>query len=86
MHISFSRLYKSANQYELYYIYSNHDALFMSGNYTLTKVGNEYELKLNSKMHDEWGAETGTSMTLKIAWENNLKTAIRIGDNIFNKK
>lgn len=77
---------KSANQYELYYIYSNHDALFMSGNYTLTKAGNEYELKLNSKMHDEWGTETETSMTLKIAWENNLKTAIRIGDNIFNKK
>ena len=58
----------------------------MSGNYTLTKAGNEYELKLNSKMHDEWGTETETSMTLKIAWENNLKTAIRIGDNIFNKK
>lgn len=38
----------------------------MSGNYTLTKVGNEYELKINSKMHDEWGAETETSMTLKI--------------------
>ena len=77
---------KSANQYELYYIYSNHDALFMSGNYTLTKVGNEYELKLNSKMHDEWGVETETSMTFKIVWANNSKTAIKIGDNIFNKK
>lgn len=77
---------KSANQYELYYIYSNHDALFMSGNYTLTKVGNEYELKLNSKMHDEWGAETETSMTFKIAWANDSKTAVKIGDNTFNKK
>lgn len=58
----------------------------MSGNYTLTMVGNEYELKINSKMHDEWGAETETSMTLKINRINNLKTAINIGDNIFNKK
>lgn len=37
-------------------------------------------------MHDEWGAETETSMTLKINRINNLKTAINIGDNIFNKK
>lgn len=77
---------KSVNKYELYYIYSNHDALFMAGNYTLTKVDNEYELKLNSKMHDEWGAETETSMTLKVTWANTSKTAIKIGNNIFNKK
>lgn len=77
---------KSANQYELYYVYSTHDALFMSGNYTLTKVGNEYELKLNSKMRDEWGAETETSITFKIAWANSSKTAMKIGDNVFNKK
>lgn len=77
---------KSANQYELYYVYSTHDALFMSGYYTLTKVGNEYELKLNSKMRDEWGAETETSITFKIAWANSSKTAMKIGDNVFNKK
>ncbi len=77
---------KSANQYELYYVYSNHEALFMSGNYTITKVDSDYELKINGKMHDEWGAETETSMTFKIAWANNSKTAIKIGENTFNKK
>lgn len=70
----------------IYYVYSTHDALFMSGNYTLTKVGNEYELKLNSKMRDECGAETETSITFKIAWANSSKTAMKIGDIVFNKK